>query len=347
MTSSTVAAAQKRILSGAKPTADSLHLGNYIGAVRNWVDMQSEYDAVFFIPDLHAITVDFEPSELANRTRVVAAQYIAAGIDPDKSIFFVQSHVPEHAQLAWALNCITGFGEASRMTQFKDKTQRSGAEAATLGLFAYPTLMAADILLYQTDLVPVGEDQRQHLELTRNLAQRFNTRFGETFTVPEATILKASAKIYDLQNPAVKMSKTGESPNGSIQLLEDPKLAAKRIKSAVTDAGTEIRFDPEGKPGVSNLLTIYSTLTGKPVAELEAEYQGKMYGHLKTDLAEVMVEFLTPLRNRTNELMADPAELDRLLAQGAERAREIASVTLARVYERMGFLPSLSLAGVR
>ncbi|SDL81649.1 tryptophanyl-tRNA synthetase [Arthrobacter sp. ov407] len=347
MTSSTVATAKKRILSGAKPTADSLHLGNYIGAVRNWVDMQSEYDAVFFIPDLHAITVDFEPSELANRTRVVAAQYIAAGIDPDKSIFFVQSHVPEHAQLAWALNCITGFGEASRMTQFKDKSQKSGAEAATLGLFAYPTLMAADILLYQTDLVPVGEDQRQHLELTRNLAQRFNTRYGETFTVPEATILKASAKIYDLQNPAVKMSKTGESPNGSIQLLEDPKLAAKRIKSAVTDAGTEIRFDSEAKPGVSNLLTIYSTLTGKPVAELEAEYQGKMYGHLKTDLAEVMVEFLTPLRNRTNELMADPAELDRLLAQGAERAREIASVTLARVYERMGFLPSLSLAGVR
>lgn len=347
MTSSPVPATKKRILSGAKPTADSLHLGNYIGAVRNWVDMQAEYDAVFFIPDLHAITVDFEPAELAKRTRVVAAQYIAAGIDPDKCIFFVQSHVPEHAQLAWALNCITGFGEASRMTQFKDKTQKSGAEAATLGLFAYPTLMAADILLYQTDLVPVGEDQRQHLELTRNLAQRFNTRFGGTFTVPEATILKASAKIFDLQNPVAKMSKTGESPNGSIQLLEEPRIAAKRIKSAVTDAGTDIRFDPEGKPGISNLLTIYSTLTGKPVAELETEYQGKMYGHLKTDLAEVMVDFITPLRDRTNELMADPAELDRLLAQGAERAREIASTTLARVYERMGFLPSLSLAGVR
>jgi len=346
MTSSTTAAPKKRVLSGAKPTADSLHLGNYIGAVRNWVHMQAEYDAVFFIPDLHAITVDFEPAELAKRTRVVAAQYIAAGIDPDQSIFFVQSHVPEHAQLAWALNCITGFGEASRMTQFKDKTQKSGAEAATLGLFAYPTLMAADILLYQTDLVPVGEDQRQHLELTRNLAQRFNSRFGDTFTVPEATILKASAKIYDLQNPAAKMSKTGESPNGSIQLLEDPKIAAKRIKSAVTDAGTEIRFDQEEKPGVSNLLTIYSTLTGSTVPELETRYQGKMYGHLKTDLAEVMVDFITPLRDRTNELMADPAELDRLLAHGADRAREIASVTLARVYERMGFLPSLSRAGV-
>ena len=317
MTSPTSPVTKKRILSGAKPTADSLHLGNYIGAVRNWVDMQAEYDAVFFIPDLHAITVDFDPAELAKRTRVVAAQYIAAGIDPDKSIFFVQSHVPEHAQLAWALNCITGFGEASRMTQFKDKTQKSGA------------------------------DQRQHLELTRNLAQRFNTRFGETFTVPEATILKASAKIYDLQNPSAKMSKTGESPNGSIQLLEDPKLAAKRIKSAVTDTGSEVRFDAEAKPGISNLLTIYSTLTGKSVAELEAVYEGKMYGHLKVDLAEVMVDFITPLRNRTNELMADPAELDRLLAQGAERAREIAAVTLGQVYERMGFLPSLSLAGVR
>ncbi|QCO97439.1 tryptophan--tRNA ligase [Arthrobacter sp. 24S4-2] len=347
MTSSTSPVTKKRILSGAKPTADSLHLGNYIGAVRNWVDMQAEYDTVFFIPDLHAITVDFEPAELAKRTRVVAAQYIAAGIDPDKSIFFVQSHVPEHAQLAWALNCITGFGEASRMTQFKDKTQKSGADAATLGLFAYPTLMAADILLYHTDLVPVGEDQRQHLELTRNLAQRFNTRFGHTFTVPEATILKATAKIYDLQSPTAKMSKTGGSPHGSIQLLEDPKLAAKRIKSAVTDTGTEIRFDAEAKPGVSNLLTIYSTLTGKSVGELEAEYQGKMYGHLKKDLADVMVDFITPLRDRTNELMADPAELDRLLARGAERAREIASVTLGQVYERMGFLPSLSLAGVR
>jgi tryptophanyl-tRNA synthetase len=332
-------AARQRVLSGAKPTADSLHLGNYIGAVRQWVDMQSQYDAVFFIPDLHAVTVDFEPGELARRTRTVAAQYIAAGIDPEQSIFFVQSHVPEHAELAWVLNCITGFGEASRMTQFKDKSAKAGADAATLGLFAYPTLMAADILLYQADLVPVGEDQRQHLELTRNLAQRFNSRYGNVFTVPDATILKATAKIYDLQNPAVKMSKTGESPNGAIQLLEDPKIAAKRIKSAVTDAGTEIRFDADAKPGVSNLLTIYSTLTGRSVAELEEAYAGKMYGHLKVDLAEVMVDFLTPLRNRTNELLEDPAELDRLLARGAERARAIASVTLANAYDKMGFLP--------
>lgn len=338
---------KKRILSGAKPTADSLHLGNYIGAVRNWVSMQAEYDAVFFIPDLHAVTVDFEPTQLAKRTRIVAAQYIAAGIDPEKCTFFVQSHVPEHAELAWALNCITGFGEASRMTQFKDKTQKSGADSATVGLFAYPTLMAADILLYQADLVPVGEDQRQHLELTRNLAQRFNTRFGQTFTVPEATIVKSSAKIYDLQNPSAKMSKTGESPNGTIQLLEDPKLAVKRIKSAVTDTGTEIRYDAEAKPGVSNLLTIYSTLTGTSVPDLEVQYHGKMYGHLKADLAEVVVDFMTPLRDRTNELMEDPAELDRLLAQGAARARDIASVTLGQVYERMGFLPPLGRAGNR
>ena len=336
-----------RLFSGMQPSADSLQIGNYIGALLQWKELQLTHDAVFCVVDLHAITVAQDPALLREQTRRTAAQYIAAGIDPDKSIFFVQSHVPEHAQLAWALNCITGFGEASRMTQFKDKTQKSGADAATLGLFAYPTLMAADILLYQTDLVPVGEDQRQHLELTRNLAQRFNTRFGHTFTVPEATIVKESAKIYDLQNPSAKMSKTGESPNGAIQLLEDPKIAAKRIKSAVTDAGTEIRFDAEEKPGVSNLLTIYSSLTGKTIPELEAEYQGKMYGHLKVDLAEVMVEFVTPLRNRTNELMGDPAELDRLLAHGAERAREIASVTLAQVYERMGFLPSLSLAGVR
>lgn len=331
-------AARQRILSGAKPTADSLHLGNYIGAVRQWVGMQEQYDAVFFIPDMHAITVDFDPAALADRTRTVAAQYIAAGIDPEKAIFFVQSHVPEHAELAWALNCITGYGEAARMTQFKDKTAKAGSDAATLGLFAYPTLMAADILLYQADLVPVGEDQRQHLELTRTLAHRFNTRFGETFTVPDATILKETAKIYDLQNPTAKMSKTGESPNGAIQLLEDPKIAAKRIKSAVTDAGTEIRFDAEAKPGVSNLLTIFSTLTGRTIAELEEAYVGKMYGHLKVDLAEVMVDFLTPLRDRTNELMADPAELDRLLARGAERAREIASATMDDVYSKMGFL---------
>lgn len=330
---------RQRILSGAKPTADSLHLGNYIGAVRNWAQMQADYDAVIFIPDLHAVTVDFDPTTLAARTRTVAAQYIAAGIDPDRTTFFVQSHVPEHAELAWVLNCITGFGEAARMTQFKDKSAKQGSESTTLGLFAYPSLMAADILLYQADLVPVGEDQRQHLELTRNLAQRFNTRFGPTFTVPEPAILRASAKIYDLQNPTVKMSKTGESANGTIQLLDDPRVTAKRIKSAVTDDETHIRFDVENKPGISNLLTIYSVISGKSVAALEAEYEGRMYGHLKVDLADVLVDFVTPLRERTNDLLADPAELDRLLGRGADKARSIASTTLDTVYHRMGFLP--------
>jgi tryptophanyl-tRNA synthetase len=334
------AAGRTRVLSGAQPSADSLHLGNYVGAVRNWVRLQEEHDAVFFIPDLHAVTVDFDPKELAVRTRTTAAQYLAAGIDPQKAILFVQSHVPEHTQLAWVLNCITGFGEASRMTQFKDKTARYGQDAATVGLFAYPTLMAADILLYNAHLVPVGEDQRQHLELTRNLAQRFNSRYGETFVVPEGLILKESAKIYDLQNPTAKMSKSAESPAGLIQLLDEPKVTAKKIKSAVTDTGTEVRFDREGKPGISNLLTIYSALTGKTVAELEAEYEGKMYGHLKVDLAEVVTDFVTPLRNRTNELLGDPAELDRILARGAARAREIAAGTLAQVYDRMGFLPA-------
>lgn len=339
MTVTDPAAQKPRVVSGAQPSADSLHLGNYIGAVRNWVQMQDDYETVYFIPDLHAVTVDYRPEELAHRTRVTAAQYIAAGIDPEKSTLFVQSHVPEHAQLAWALNCITGFGEASRMTQFKDKTQRYGNDAATVGLFAYPTLMAADILLYQAGLVPVGEDQRQHLELTRTLAQRFNHRFGETFVVPEGMIVKETAKIYDLQNPTAKMSKSAESPNGLIQLLDDPKVTAKKIKSAVTDAGTEIRFDRENKPGISNLLTIHSTLSGRTIPQLEADYEGRMYGHLKVDLAELVTNFITPLRDRTNELLADPAELDRILAHGAKRAREVASVTFKDAFEKMGFLP--------
>jgi tryptophanyl-tRNA synthetase len=327
-----------RILSGMQPSADSLHLGNYLGALVNWVRMQEEYDAVFFIPDLHAITVPQDPAELAHRTRVTAAQYIAGGVDVDKCTLFVQSQVPEHAQLAWVLNCITGFGEASRMTQFKDKSLRQGSDSASVGLFTYPILQAADILLYQPHGVPVGED-RQHVELSRDLATRFNTRFGKTFTVPEPFIQKESAKIYDLQLPTAKMSKSADSPNGLINLLDDPKVIAKRIKSAVTDAETEIRFDRETKPGVSNLLTIYSAITGQSVDQLVAGYEGKMYGHLKVDLAEVVTERLTPIRDRANELLGDPAELDRLLAHGADKAREIASATLADVYAKVGFLP--------
>ncbi|GAA1267065.1 tryptophan--tRNA ligase [Arthrobacter pascens] len=328
-----------RILSGMQPSADSLHLGNYLGALVNWVRMQEEYDAIFFIPDLHAITVPQDPAELARRTRVTAAQYIAGGVDVDKCTLFVQSQVPEHAQLAWVLNCITGFGEASRMTQFKDKALRQGSDAASVGLFTYPVLQAADILLYQPHGVPVGEDQRQHVELSRDLATRFNTRFGQTFTVPKPFIQKESAKIYDLQQPTVKMSKSAESPAGLINLLDEPKVTAKRIKSAVTDAETEIRFDREAKPGVSNLLTIYSVITGQSVEQLVAAYEGKMYGHLKVDLAEVVTERLTPIRDRANELLADPAELDRLLAHGADKAREIATATLQDVYAKVGFLP--------
>ena len=331
-----------RVYSGAQPSADSMHLGNYIGAVNNWVALQEDTanECLFFIPDMHAITVPQAPQSLRERTRLTAAQYIAAGIDPVRSPFFVQSQVPEHAQLAWVLNCFTGFGEASRMTQFKDKSQKQGADNASVGLFTYPVLMAADILLYQVDGVPVGEDQRQHLELTRNLAQRFNSRFGETFVVPEPIIMKETAKIYDLQEPTSKMSKSAASDKGLIKLLDEPKATVKKIKSAVTDDGSVIAYDREAKPGVSNLLSIYSAMTGESIDSLVKRYEGKMYGHLKVDLADVVVEKLSPLRERTLELMADPAELDRLLALGAQKAREIATVTIENVYDKVGFLPA-------
>jgi tryptophanyl-tRNA synthetase len=337
-------ARRQRILSGMQPSAGSLHLGNYLGALVHWVRLQETYDAVFFIPDLHAITVPQDPAELARRTRTTAAQYIAGGVDPDRATLFVQSQVPEHAQLAWVLNCLTGFGEASRMTQFKDKASKQGTDSATVGLFTYPILQAADILLYQPDGVPVGEDQRQHVELSRDLAQRFNARFGETFVLPKPFIQKETSKIYDLQNPTAKMSKSASSAAGLVNLLDDPKVTTKRIKSAVTDAGTEIRFDRDEKPGVSNLLAIFSSMSGKSVSELETEYEGRMYGHLKVDLAELVVETLTPVRARAEELLSDPAELDRLLAKGAAKARELAAPTLADVYARVGFLPA---AGAR
>ena len=330
---------RQRILSGMQPSADSLHLGNYLGALVNWVRLQDEYDAYFFIPDLHAITVPQDPADLRQRTRVTAAQYIAGGVDVEKATLFVQSQVPEHAQLAWVLNCLTGFGEASRMTQFKDKQQRFGADSASVGLFTYPILQVADILLYQPHGVPVGEDQRQHVELSRDLAKRFNSRFGETFVVPEVFIQKEAAKIYDLQNPAAKMSKSAASPAGLINLLDGDKVIAKRIKSAVTDDGSEIRFDRTAKPGVSNLLSIYSLVSGRSVETLEKEYESRMYGHLKVDLAEAVTEHIRPIRERALGLLDDPAELDRLLAVGAQKARETASVTLADVYNKVGFLP--------
>jgi tryptophanyl-tRNA synthetase len=331
-----------RVLSGIQPTADSFHLGNYLGALRNWVAMQDTHDTFYCVVDLHAITMGHEPKLLRQRTRVSAAQLLAVGLDPERCTLFVQSHVPEHTQLGWVMGCITGFGEASRMTQFKDKSAKQGAERSSVGLFTYPVLQAADILLYQADAVPVGEDQRQHLELTRDLAQRFNTAFGKTFTVPDAYIIRDTAKITDLQEPTAKMSKSASSPNGLIELLEDPARAAKKIRSAVTDTGREIVFDPEHKPGVSNLLTIYSSLTGTPIPDLEVKYAGKGYGDLKKDLAEIVVEFIRPIQERTKAYLDDPAQLDKLLAVGAEKARAVSSVTLRQVYDRIGFLAPAS-----
>ncbi|GAA2043304.1 tryptophan--tRNA ligase [Agromyces tropicus] len=326
------------VFSGMQPSGDSLHLGNYLGALVNWVALQDDHDPIYCVVDLHAITVPQEPEAMREATRRTAAQYLAAGVDPERSTLFVQSQVPAHAELAWVLGTLTGFGEASRMTQFKDKSSRFGAESTTVGLFTYPVLMAADILLYGTHLVPVGDDQRQHLELTRDLAGRFNSRYGDTFVVPEAMIPKESARIYDLQEPTAKMSKSAASPNGLINLMDDPKVIAKRIRSAVTDTEREVRYDPQAKPGIANLLDIYATVTGRTIPELEAEYDGKGYGDLKKDLAEVVVDRVAPIRERTLELMEDPAELDRLLAIGADKASERAERTLATAYDRVGFL---------
>ncbi|MFE5793997.1 tryptophan--tRNA ligase [Streptomyces sp. NPDC056503] len=332
--------ARPRALSGIQPTAGSFHLGNYLGAIRQYVALQETHDAFYMVVDLHAITVPQDPAELRANTRLAAAQLLAAGLDPERCTLFIQSHVPEHAQLGWVMNCLTGFGEASRMTQFKDKSAKQGADRATVGLFTYPILQVADILLYQATHVPVGEDQRQHIELTRDLAERFNGRFGDTFTVPAPYIVKETGKIYDLQDPTIKMSKSASTPKGLINLLDDPKVTAKKVKSAVTDTDTVIRFDPENKAGVSNLLTIMSTLTGTGIAELEKSYEGKMYGALKTDLAEVMVDFVTPFRSRTQEYLDDPETLDSILAKGAEKARTVAAETLAQTYDRIGFLPA-------
>ncbi|WP_342319106.1 tryptophan--tRNA ligase [Corynebacterium mayonis] len=331
---------KQRVLSGIQPTADSYHLGNYLGALKQWIDLQDGYDAFYFIPDLHAITVDQDPKELRERTLKGCAQLIALGIDPAKSTLFVQSHVPEHAELTWVLQCLTGFGEASRMTQFKDKSLKHGQDRTSVGLFTYPVLMAADILLYSPHVVPVGEDQRQHLELTRTLAERFNSRYGNTFIVPEGMIPEGSSKIQDLQEPTAKMSKSGANPKGIINLLDDPKTSAKRIKSAVTDNDGVIAFDKEHKPGVSNLLVIQSALTGKTVEALVAGYEGQGYGALKADTAEALEAFTTPLRARYDELMSDLGELESILAAGAQRAREVAAPLLADVYERVGFLPA-------
>jgi tryptophanyl-tRNA synthetase len=318
-----------RVLSGIQPTADSFHIGNYLGALRQWVSLQETHDTFYCVVDLHAITLPQEPAELRRRTRVAAAQLFAAGLDPDLSTVFVQSHVPEHPELEWVLACITGFGEASRMVQFKDKSAKGGADASSVGLFTYPILQAADILLYDADQVPVGEDQRQHLELTRDLAQRFNYRLGPTFVVPGPYILPEVAK----------MSKSASSPQGLIDVLEDPGSIRRKIMRAVTDTDGEVRADETAKPGVTNLLRIYSALAGEPVAGLEQRYSGVGYGTFKKDLAEVVVDAFAPIRERTEKLLANESELDRLLAAGAAKAHEIASNTMARVRDKIGFLP--------
>lgn len=341
MTDSTSASSSaSRVLSGIQPTADSYHLGNYLGALKQWIDLQESYEAFYFIPDLHAITVEQNPEELRHRTIAGAAQLIALGIDPAKSTLFVQSHVPAHAELTWVLQCLTGFGEASRMTQFKDKSSKQGQDRTTVGLFTYPMLMAADILLYSPHYVPVGEDQRQHLELTRNLAERFNNRYGEVFRIPEPFIPEGSAKIYDLQEPTSKMSKSGANPKGIVNLLDAPKTSAKRIKSAVTDDLGVVSFDREKQPGVSNLLAIQSALTGESIDALVEKYAGQGYGHLKVDTAEALEAFTTPLKARYDELMEDRGELERILAEGAARATEIAAPLVDKVYEAVGFLPA-------
>jgi tryptophanyl-tRNA synthetase len=330
--------APPRVLSGIQPTAGSFHLGNYLGALRQWVALQETAEAFYCVVDLHAITMDWDPEELRRNTLTAAAQLLALGVDPGRSSLFVQSHVPEHVRLSWVLECLARFGEASRMTQFKDKSQREGTAGSSVGLFTYPVLQAADILVYQADEVPVGEDQRQHLELTRDLATRFNGRFGDTFTVPSARIPEGGAKVLDLQSPEKKMSKS-LPPAGCVFLLDDPRVTAKKIRSAVTDTGREVVADPEGKPGVTNLLNIHSSLSGTPVPDLEERFAGRGYGDLKKELAEVVTEFVTPVRERTQELLDDRAELERVLGRGAARAREVAGQTVRDVYDRVGFLP--------
>jgi tryptophanyl-tRNA synthetase len=326
-----------RVLSGIKPTGE-VHLGNYVGALRQWVADQDEHDCFYSIVDLHAITVPQDPMELREATRRLAAILLSVGIDPDRSTLFVQSHVHEHAELAWVLGCFTGFGELRRMTQFKDKASKQQEEQLTAGLYTYPVLQAADILLYRADRVPIGEDQRQHLELTRDIAARFNNRLGETFVIPEAAIPTVGGRVMDLQNPLAKMSKSEESPQGTIDVTDSPEAILKKVKTAVTDSGREI-LATEDKPAVTNLLGLLSVATGRSVPDLEADYKGKGYADLKRDLGEALVAMLAPIRERFESLMADPAELERLLEVGASKAQSVARETLATVYERVGFLP--------
>ena len=329
---------KKRVLSGIQPTHDSFHLGNYLGALKQWVQLQEDNDAFYCVVDLHALTVETDPKVLQKRILLSAAQLIAIGVDPSKCTLFIQSHVPAHNQLAWVLECITGFGEAGRMTQFKDKSQKGGADRTNVGLFTYPILQAADILLYQADFVPVGEDQRQHIELTRDLGQRFNSKYKEIFNIPQAQIIKSLAKINDLQEPTAKMSKSAASMSGVIELLDAPEVTLKKFKSSVTDDGKEVKFDEKSKPGISNLLTIHSALSGKSIEVIENEFAGKGYGDFKSAVAEVVIAEIEPIRDRTKQLMDDPAELVSLLSTGANKANEVASSTLKEVYAALGLI---------
>jgi tryptophanyl-tRNA synthetase len=329
---------KKRVLSGIQPTHDSFHLGNYLGALKQWVQLQEDNDAFYCVVDLHALTVETDPKVLQKRILLSAAQLIAIGVDPSKCTLFIQSHVPAHNQLAWVLECITGFGEAGRMTQFKDKSQKGGADRTNVGLFTYPILQAADILLYQADFVPVGEDQRQHIELTRDLGQRFNSKYKEIFNIPQAQIIKSLAKINDLQEPTAKMSKSATSMSGVIELLDAPEITLKKFKSSVTDDGKEVKFDEKSKPGISNLLTIHSALSGKSIQDIENEFAGNGYGDFKSAVAEVVIAELEPIRERTKQLMDDPAELVNLLNVGAKKANEVASNTLKEVYAAIGLI---------
>ena len=326
----------KRVLSGIQPTSDSFHLGNYLGAVKQWVELQDGHDAFYCIVDLHALTFETDPALLRKRTLASAAQLLALGISPEKSTLFVQSQVPQHNQLGWIMECLTGFGEASRMTQFKDKSSKAGADSARVGLFTYPMLQAADILLYQAHFVPVGEDQRQHIELTRDLAGRFNARYGQTFQLPEAYILKTAAKINDIQEPTAKMSKSAGSATGVIEIMDTPEANLKKIKSAMTDAGREVKYDVAQKPGISNLLTIHSALSGRTIAELENEFDGKGYGDFKAAVADVVVEYLRPIRAKAMELLEDEKHLLQILHQGSEKARAVAQETIATTYKNLG-----------
>ena len=331
----------QRVLSGIQPTSASFHLGNYLGAVKQWVALQDEGEVFYFLADLHSLTLEPpDPDELRTRSRQAAAQLLAAGVDPVRSAIFLQSHVPEHTQLSWVLECLTGYGEAGRMTQFKDKAARGESDRVSVGLFTYPVLQAADILLYQAHQVPVGDDQRQHIELTRNLAQRFNGRYGDTFVVPSAFTPKAAARILDLQDPAKKMSKSLPDA-GTLNLLDDPSVLAKKIKRAVTDADGSIRFDPADKPGVSNLLSILSAVSGASVDTLVKDFDGQGYGALKGAVADAVVAFAEPFSARVRALLDEPQAIDEVLASGAARARAVAHATLADVYDKVGFLPPL------